>query len=92
MSRIVGVACDNCGNLDVGVSEYSDEFRYTEDNFPRNGWISLNQWAEGDKMRYAMADGPEIHVCSAKCLQEFATKYANGELDHDHDQDHNHEH
>lgn len=73
MGRIVGVACDNCGTLDVEVSE--GEFKYSEDNFPRNGWLSINQWQEADNMRYAMAEGVEIHICSASCLKEFSDKY-----------------
>lgn len=68
MARIIGLACDNCGQLDVEVN-YS--IGVNEDSFPRNGWISLTQWAdEGDP------GGPEedLHICSTECLKDFVLK------------------
>lgn len=87
MGRVVGVACDNCGSLDVELFSYHEEFKYSEDSFPRNGWISLNQWnSVEDKMRYA-EPGEELHICSSKCLKEFGEKYYSANLEEETEND-----
>jgi hypothetical protein len=63
MTAILGLRCDTCGKMDIEDRE--DEF--SEDSFPRNGWYSLNRWAEGGGL-----EGPEKHYCSLKCIEKFA--------------------
>lgn len=85
MSRIIGVACDNCGILDVEVNPYTGGI--TEDSFPRNNWISLNQWGSQEE---GVVDGEEIHICSTQCLFDFSKKALEGESveeHHHHEQD-----
>jgi hypothetical protein len=82
MSRVLGVACDKCGTLDVELNP--DSFS-VEDMFPRNGWISLNEWGEDGVV------GPiEIHICSLKCLAEFSAEALANEHTHEEGEDHHH--
>jgi len=81
MSRIVGVVCDHCGTLDV---EINSNDRY-EDIFPRNGWLSINEWGEPGE-----PTSDSIHICSLSCLTEFAGK-ALHEEQHSSERPHEHE-
>ena len=67
MGRVVGVICDNCEALDVEINPHD---RMIEDKFPRNGWISINQWSNDE----GRLDDDEIHVCSPQCFYGFAKK------------------
>jgi hypothetical protein len=66
MTRIHGVLCDGCGVSDLVKAE--DLF--SEDNLPRNEWMSLNVWHGEENPEV----GPEIHACSTKCLRIVADK------------------
>lgn len=64
MTAILGLRCDTCDKMDLA----DREDKMSEDQFPRKGWYSLNQWAqEGGLM-----PGPEQHYCSLKCIEKFA--------------------
>lgn len=79
MARIIGLACDNCGVLDVEVNYLMGT---TEDSFPRDGWISLTQWGEdGDPGK----PEEDVHLCSTECLKNFAMQIEEEpEEGHDH--------
>ena len=82
MSRVIGLACDNCGKLDVEVNY---EFGVNEDSFPRDGWVSLIQWGDAGDPGPATDD---IHICSIQCLRDFVSKIEDvPEEDHGHTHD-----
>jgi hypothetical protein len=85
MSRVLGVACDSCGTLDIAVKP---SMRITEDDFPRQGWISLVQWTGEEKG----TPDDEIHICSVECLVSFSNAALANENDQPHDHKHGHEH
>ena len=83
MSRVLGIACDRCGTLDVELNPNSFS---VEDMFPRDGWISLNEWGEDGAIVLV-----EIHLCSLKCLAEFSAEALENEHTQDNEEEHNHE-
>lgn len=85
MTMVVGVICDSCGGSDLGA--FSRDLN--EDNFPRNGWMSINVHDDGGD-----PDGSEIHICSVPCLEKLAkTLMKNAPAEHEnHSHDHPHTH
>jgi hypothetical protein len=86
MSRILGVACDSCGTLDI---EINPSINFTEDDFPRRGWVSLTEWNGEEK---GVAEADEIHLCSVECLASFSNVALSSENETSHDHEHGHEH
>lgn len=66
MTHIVGVVCDGCGKSDVISASVMKE-----QSVPRRNWISLSFWSGEDK---GLVRTPEIHACSADCLQKVTEK------------------
>lgn len=82
MSRVIGVACDNCGVLDVEVNLRDP---MGEDYFPRKGWVALTQFEGEDAGELA---GEDIHVCSSQCLFDFAKRTLETESSEEHGHSH----
>lgn len=74
MTYVSGVYCDNCQALDLADIGPNP----TEDYFPRNGWVSVSFWDFVEEGSYAKSGGEDLHVCSAKCLEELAKKLQQG--------------
>jgi hypothetical protein len=84
MSRIVGIACDACGKTDIEINAPS---ALAEDSFPRNNWLSMNQW--DDKGNCV---GEEAHLCSFECMKTFVDMVLNHNHDDGHPHNHTHDH
>lgn len=63
MTAVLGLRCDTCGKMDLKDRENG----FSEDDFPRNNWYSLNKWGKKGGI-----EGPENHYCSLKCIEKFA--------------------
>ena len=82
MSMVVGTVCDSCGASDIDRFETGREV----DHFPRNGWLSITIW-EGEPEGRPESD---FHVCSVKCMGDFANRLLKEEHDYGHEHEHAH--
>lgn len=85
MTFIYGVVCETCKTVDAVTRESI----FSEDSLPRNGWISVSFW-EGEEE--GNVDGPEYHLCSPKCLMEFAKNTTQTTTPSEKPEEHNHPH
>lgn len=85
MTFIYGVVCETCNTVDAVPRKDA----FSEDDLPRNGWISVSFWQGEEK---GEPDGPEYHLCSPKCLMEFAKNTTQTTTPSEKSEEHNHPH